>query len=201
MWGRLLTVVALCSALAAGSCQTPAEAPPPAPVGVEGSLVLIDLYGRAIRPLELATSGLVVFLFTRTDCPISNRYAPEIQRIMREYGPHADFWLVYPDPEEVPEQIVEHVKSYGYDCRVARDVAHELVDRVGAEVTPEVAVFNAMGRVVYAGRIDDRYVDFGRTRREATIHDLERVLLALLAGDEVASTRTSAVGCPIPNLP
>jgi hypothetical protein len=199
MSGRLATAL-LTTAMIAAACQTGGPPPAASQAPDDDELVLLDLYGRQVRPLERG-SRLVVFLLTRTDCPISNRYAPEVQRIVREYGVHADFWLVYPDPDEGPEEIIEHVRAYGYECLVARDVAHELVELIGAEVTPEAAVFNLAGRMVYAGRIDDRYVDFGRTRREATIHDLERVLLALLAGDEVASTRTAAVGCPIPSLP
>ena len=41
-----------------------------------------------------------VFIFLRTDCPISNRYAPELTRIAKEFqGRHVAFYLVYPDPE------------------------------------------------------------------------------------------------------
>ncbi|MBV8808725.1 MAG: redoxin domain-containing protein, partial [Acidobacteriaceae bacterium] len=40
-----------------------------------------------------------VFLFVRTDCPITNRYAPELQRLAQEFkGDGVDFWMVYPDP-------------------------------------------------------------------------------------------------------
>jgi AhpC/TSA family len=152
-----------------------------------------------VHPLD-GEKPAVVFILARTDCPISNRYAPEVQRLMEEYSAHVDFWLVYPDPEESPGQIAQHVHDYGYRCGVLRDVTHQLVDLVGAEVTPEASVFSPTGRLVYSGRIDDRYADFGKTRPQATIHDLERVLLAIIAGDHVASTRTRAVGCPIPEL-
>jgi hypothetical protein len=196
MWKCACTVLLL--TLSAG-CGTVEEAPePPPPVEEHSGLALLDLYGRNVYPLE--ADSAVVFILTRTDCPISNRYAPEVQRLMEEYGAHVDFWLVYPDPEESPGQIAEHVHDYGYRCGVLRDVTHQLVDMVGAEVTPEAAVFSPDGRLVYSGRIDDRYVDFGKARPQATIHDLERVLLAVLAGDYVASTRTRAVGCPIPEL-
>jgi len=198
--GSALLVVALAGCAAQ-------EQPPDRPVEPEqhepaeqgAGPALVDLYGRTVHPLQGNRRGVVFFL-TRTDCPISNRYAPEVQRLMEEYGAHVDFWLVYPDPEESPGQIAEHVHEYGYHCGVLRDVTHQLVDLVGAEVTPEAAVFSAAGQLVYSGRIDDRYVDFGKVRSAATVHDLERVLLALLAGDEVASTRTRAIGCPIPEL-
>lgn len=199
MWTRAGTALLLALALGCGSTEEERDGPEAVEPAAEPALSLLDLYGRPVRPLE-GDKVAVVFILARTDCPISNRYAPEVQRLMEEYRARIDFWLVYPDPEETPGQIAEHVSEYGYHCGVLRDVTHQLVDRVGAEVTPEAAVFSPTGRLVYSGRIDDRYVAFGKTRPQATVHDLERVLLALLAGDDVASTRTSAVGCPIPEL-
>jgi hypothetical protein len=67
-------------------------------------------------------------------------------------------------------------------------------------VTPEAAVFDARGRVVYRGRIDDRYVDFGLDRPEPTSRDLERAIQDLLAGRSVAVPRTQAVGCILADL-
>jgi hypothetical protein len=40
-----------------------------------------------------------VLVFVRTDCPISNRYAPELRRLQDRFAPRGmAFWLVYPDP-------------------------------------------------------------------------------------------------------
>ena len=54
--------------------------------------------------------------------------------------------------------------------------------------------------LVYRGRIDDRYVDFGNTRARATQHDLRQALDAVLSGEPVANPRTKAVGCFIADL-
>jgi len=53
---------------------------------------------------------------------------------------------------------------------------------------------------VYRGRIDDRYVDFGRARAAPTSRDLREVLQALARGGPVAPRTTAAVGCSIPQL-
>jgi hypothetical protein len=63
-------------------------------------------------------------------------------------------------------------------------------------VTPEAAVY-ANGRVVYHGRIDDRYVDLGLERPAPTVHDLDDALTAVLAGRPVEHPVTQAVGCYI----
>src|SRR5213078_2580415 len=42
---------------------------------------------------------LFVCLFTRTDCPVSNSYAPPVRRMYEKFSPlGVGFYLVYPDP-------------------------------------------------------------------------------------------------------
>lgn len=45
-----------------------------------------DIDGRTLTLFEPAGTANVIF-FVATDCPISNSYAPEIQRVCREYRP------------------------------------------------------------------------------------------------------------------
>src|SRR2546429_650193 len=51
--------------------------------------------GSPADPFQEAPGKPVVLVFVRTDCPISNRYAPLIQRISAQYAGKAGFWLVY----------------------------------------------------------------------------------------------------------
>jgi hypothetical protein len=158
--------------------------------------------GRATNPLAPA-HGIVatVLVFTTTDCPIANRYAPEIQRLAATYESRAvRFTLVYPVPGDTPEIVKAHLEKFGYHLAAVRDAGQELVRRAGAKVTPEAVVFDARGRVVYRGRIDDRYVDFGLDRPEPTSRDLERAIQDLLAGRPVAVPSTQAVGCILADL-
>ena len=139
----------------------------------------------------------IVFVFTSTDCPISNRYAPELKRIVDTFAPQGvAFRLVYPNPAEQAAAIREHVAafSYGDVMQPLRDPALALVKFVKATVTPEAAVVVG-DRVVYRGRIDDRYVDLGLERPKPTVHDLADALSAVLAGRPVAHPTTQAVGC------
>ena len=118
-------------------------------------------------PLAGADARAWVFILTRTDCPISNRDAPELQRLHQRFAPGGVvFRLVYPDPAEDAEGIRRHVEDFGYPFDALRDPKHRLVHLAQATVTPEVVVF-AGGRgprLVYRGRIDDRYVAFGKAR-------------------------------------
>jgi peroxiredoxin len=177
--------------LVTGSCVAGASA---------AQLRLLDLSGQAVDPLQAAGGKAVVVLFIRTDCPISNRYAPEVRRLYEKFAASGvTFWLVYPDPDESVEMIRQHLKEYDYRLGALRDPAHGLVKMTGVRVTPEAAVF-VSGRLVYRGRIDNRYVAFGKARPTPTIHDLERVLEAILKGKTMTSETTTAIGCFIPDL-
>ena len=139
----------------------------------------------------------MVFVFTSTDCPISNRYAPELQRIAATFASKGvAFRFVYPNPVDTASGIREHLTAYalGAPSQVLRDPTQALVKFAHATVTPEAAVVVG-GRVVYLGRIDDRYVELGVERSAPTRRDLAEALSAVLEGRKVAQPATQAVGC------
>jgi thiol-disulfide isomerase/thioredoxin len=159
-----------------------------------------DLEGRQADPWAAASGKLVVLVFVRTDCPISNRYAPTIQRLSAQYADRARFWLVYPDKDETPASIRKYLHDYGYKLPALRDPRHSLVKLSQAHVTPEVAVFSADGQLFYHGRIDNWYESFGHARPAPTTHDLDDALRATLAGKSVAPNQVGGVGCYISDL-
>lgn len=160
----------------------------------------LDLNGKPLDPFA-GPSGVRVLLFVRTDCPITNRYAPELQRLGKEFA-HRDvqFWLVYVDPSETPAAIKSHIEEYGFPGKPVRDPEHLLAKRAHATVAPEAAVFDTTGKLQYHGRIDDRYVDIGRSRQQADVHDLENAISAVLAGKPVANPQTRAIGCSLADV-
>lgn len=165
-----------------------------------GAPALQDLEGRPVDPFADEATA-TVFLFLRTDCPISNRYAPELRRLRDEYTPRGVvFHLVYPDPEEPVASIRAHLREYGLAAAALRDPRHVLVRRAGVTVTPEAVVYLPDGRRVYRGRVDDRWVAFGEARAVPTRQDLREVLEAVVAGREITPSTTEAIGCFIPGL-
>ena len=161
-------------------------------------LTLRDLDNNPVQPMRQAASGATVFLFTRSDCPISNRYAPEVNRIAQEF-PQVRFWLVYVEPHRSAEALRRHAAEYGYPFGGLIDSKHQLVKLAQARITPEAAVFIG-GTLVYRGRIDDRYIAFGKARQAANVHDLEQVLQASAAGKRLPFRETKSVGCFIEDL-
>jgi len=154
-----------------------------------------DLSGRAVDPIDDATTPITVTFFIDSDCPVSNRYAPELKSLNDRYRTRGvSFWLVYPDPGISVQTIRTHMQDFGYTMRALRDPEHALVRRANALVTPEAGVFLADGTLVYHGRIDNRYVDLTRRRPKATENDVADVLDALLAGKSAQASWTPAPG-------
>jgi hypothetical protein len=142
-----------------------------------------------------------VLVFISTECPVSNRYAPEIQRIYQKFSPQGvRFWLVYPNPSDTPAIVAKHREMFGYPDIVLRDRGNAFLKAAHPLVTPEVAVFDANRRLAYSGRVDDRFVELMRERSQPTSHDLEQALAAVLAHKPVEPSRTQAVGCFIADM-
>jgi hypothetical protein len=165
------------------------------------SVQLLDLDNNPVDFQHQTKSRTTVLLFTRTDCPISNRLAPEIRDLHAKFHPRGvDFYLVYVDPREDAAAIRQHLKEYGYPCAALRDPEHALVAYCNATTTPEAALFTADHRLVYEGRITDRYVELGNARSGAVQHDLASAIESTLNGQPVATAKTRPIGCPIADL-
>jgi len=156
--------------------------------------------GSVKRPLQTGgESKFSVLIFFLHDCPICNAYAPEIERLRAEYEPKGcTFYLVQTDPSLTAETALKHAKDYGLKCAVLLDDTNRLAQKCGAMVTPQVAIIGAGERVLYLGRIDDLYADYGKRRPEATVHDLRMAMNAVLAGKSAPTAGGPAIGCFIP---
>lgn len=163
-----------------------------------------DLDGNAIDQLAPAGSRAVVLFFAASDCPVSNRYIPEMQRLAEDFVPRGvRVWFVYPNPGDSAKVVRAHDVEYAISTQTALDTAQNLVRMAHVTITPEAAVFVPEGaglREVYRGRIDDRYIAFGQERPQAQHLDLEAAIRAVLAGQPVPQPGGPPVGCSIVTL-
>ena len=159
----------------------------------------MDLAGHPVEQLAPLGTHAVVLFFTATDCPIANRYVPEVERLAKE-NLGAAVWFVYPNPGDTAKEVLAHEARYAITGNVILDARQTLTHLAHATVTPEAAVFvpeKSGLREVYRGRIDDRYVGLGKERPQAMHHDLEDALHAVLKGRPVPAAGGPAVGCSI----
>ena len=163
----------------------------------------VDLDGRPVTLVSPGTRAVVLF-FAASDCPISNRYVPEMQRLADQFEPEGvRVWFVYPNPGDTTEVVRAHNLEFSITRHTALDTQQSLTRRARATTTPEAAVFVPQGeelREVYRGRIDDRYVTLGTERPQATRHDLEDAIRAVLANKPVPQPGGPPVGCSIVTL-
>jgi hypothetical protein len=160
----------------------------------------LDLEGHAVDPFASASGKPVVLIFLRRDCPVSGRYAPTIQQISKQYADRASFWLVFPDRSDTPQEIRKSVADYGYHLPVLRDPEHALVKMARVQITPEVAVFDHNGELIYDGRIDDWYIDLSRARPGPTTHELRDAITAAAAQTKLEHKEIRGVGCYISDV-
>jgi hypothetical protein len=161
-----------------------------------------DINGHPSTPFMPSGNAHVLF-FVATDCPISNSYAPEIQRLCRVYGSKdVSCSLAYEDIRTDAAAVRKHLDAFGYrDIPAVIDGARTFADRGGASITPQAIVIDDDGEIRYRGRIDNLYSSLGKPRQQVTVHDLSDALDAVLAGRAVARPQTEAVGCFIERPP
>ena len=139
-----------------------------------------------------APKATAVF-FLATLCPISNRYNARMTRYATEYGPKGVRFLgVNSNDPEPMEEVAEHAKKNGFPFPVVKDPKNALADKWGAQVTPEVYLFDQKGVLQYHGRIDDHTAE-----AKITTFDLKKALDAVLDGKKPEVTETKLYGCKI----
>ena len=83
-----------------------------APAGGLPRFSLSDTAGRVHTPADWVGKRAAVLLFVSTDCPLSNRYVPEMNRIASTYGPRGVvFYAVQGDATVPLDQVRAHVKE------------------------------------------------------------------------------------------
>jgi hypothetical protein len=155
-----------------------------------------DINGVPLAPFSPAGRANVL-LFVQTDCPVSNSYAPEIQRICKAYRQKGvSCSLVYEDVRVDAGAVRKHMADFAYHGVPATiDGSRALADRAKATVTPQAVVVDGNGAIRYRGRIDNFYAALGKPRQVVTEHDLTDALDAIVAGKPVPKPETEALGC------
>src|SRR5262245_25307006 len=99
---------------------------------------LADSNGTIHTERELQRAPVMVLFFIMPDCPISQGYVPEMNRIADAYGSRGvKFFAVQADLTASLTAVRKHVAEYGYHFPVLVDPKQQLVRHTGATITPE----------------------------------------------------------------
>jgi hypothetical protein len=159
-------------------------------------LIYTDLEDVERRPMDPSDKTGSVLIFYWQDCPISNSYAPELNRIAADHTNFA-FYIVQVDPDLTRATAKEHALKFDLREPVLLDPHHQLVKLVHATVAPEAVVISKDGRVAYRGRIDNNFAALQKKRARATQHDLIDAMDSVAAGKTPTRADTTAIGCLI----
>jgi thiol-disulfide isomerase/thioredoxin len=135
-------------------------------------------------------------VFVNYDCPIARRYAPELNRIQRDFSKKIDFKLVYCDKELSLSQIKKHHQEFDLKMAFQTDPTRKLIKEFGVSTVP-TAVVTQRDQMLYFGRIDDAYGKDYKWRRPKSF-DLRDALASILAKKPVKNPRTEPIGCALP---
>jgi len=101
------------------------------------------------------------------------------------------------DPSAYPEdgyaEMQKRAKQLGYKFAYAVDPTSDVARAFGASHTPEVFLFDASGKLVYHGAVDDN----AHEPKSVEHRWLEEAVNAVVAGKPVPVAETKALGCGI----
>ena len=188
-------VTTACLAVTVTTRQTVAAEGLPKLAAVE----LTDLVGRKHALGGRSESRLTVLVFLGTECPVSNGYAPSLNRLHAAYTASGVAMLgVHSDPDVDAQVARTHAKDYELQFPLVLDRDQRLAEACGVRKVPTAVILAPDGQLLYHGRIDNRYLASGVRRPQATVFDLKSALETALAGQRPDPSTTEVFGCPLP---
>lgn len=142
--------------------------------------------------------SLTVYIFLLNECVISQYYTPLLTDFYKKYHDRKVGFIGYfPSFNDKPEAIEAFGKKYKLDFPLKQDYYKVWTKKMGATVTPEVAVWDHRSdRLIYRGRIDDSYVRVGKRKLHSQNHELKNIIdnwLLNVIPDTLVQTQ--AIGC------
>jgi cytochrome oxidase Cu insertion factor (SCO1/SenC/PrrC family) len=100
------------------------------------------------------------------------------------------------DPAAYPEDDLANMKTrakdLGFKFPYVVDATSDLARTFGATHTPEIFLFDASGKLVYHGAVDDN-----RDEKAVQKSYLQQAVMSVAAGKSVATAETKSFGCGI----
>ena len=139
-----------------------------------------------------------VIVFVGTDCPISNGYMPELGRLAERWKEKpVRILAVYSLDGMTAEAARKHAAEYKLPWPTLADASLAIAKTYRAETMPSGVVIDSAGKVVYRGRIDNRYAGYGKLRPQPSSFEIRDVVDTLLRGEAPGVKAEPAIGCPI----
>jgi peroxiredoxin len=156
--------------------------------------------GKIVDSRSLQGPSVVVFLSTQ--CPYVLGSEDRINGLAKAYAGRVAFVAINSNESESEQRKDEglpgmkaHAARKGYAFPYLKDESQAVVKAFGAVCTPDFFLFDAAGKLVYRGRMDDNTTP----KRDAPVasQDLKAALEAVLSGAPVNPDQKPSRGCSI----
>ena len=196
----LLTIIAICMATTSISAQAPGA------LAIGSSVPMANAKMKSTDGKELSMkevmkkNGLLV-MFSCNTCPYVVRYQSRTTSILKEAAKNKIGVIIINSNEEYrnDEDSYEKMKTYArqqqYTPPYVVDTKSKVADAFGATRTPECFLFDASGKLIYHGAIDDNQDATKITRTHLSIAFTEH-----LSGKDIATKETRSIGCMIKRI-
>ena len=143
--------------------------------------------------------NIFIIIFTCNHCPYAQAYEERIKQLQTMYNERGVQIIAINsnDDKQYGEDSFENMKirakKRDFNFPYLRDKSQEIARAYGAEVTPDVFVFDNKRVLRYRGRIDDNW----ENSEEVKKHNVREAVGSLLRGEEVKVKEAKAIGCSI----
>lgn len=195
----LVILAAVCCATSFTFNHTFAASTIEANVGaVVADFKLPDATGKQHSLATLKGTKGTALIFVSTQCPVSNAYNERMAKLAADYKAKGIAVVgINSNKAEDAANITKHANENKLSFVILKDAGNKVADQLGAQVTPEVFLLDASGKLVYRGSIDnDRYAKLAAGSPDLSNH-LRDAMDAVIAGSPVKTAQAKAFGCSI----
>ena len=161
-----------------------------------------DITGKEISFKDATNRNGLLVMFTCNTCPVVHAYQSRTVEVCK-YAQDKQIGVILLNSNEgfrndgdSYNDMKDYAKNQSYNWPYVIDNNSVMADAFGATRTPECFLFNASGKLVYHGAIDNN----ANGPSEVTRKHLVLAIDEMLAGKDVSMKTTRSVGCSIKRL-
>lgn len=139
------------------------------------------------------TPKLNVYVFLQADCPCIYSHKDSFGKLLRQYSAEVNFKLVFEGKEDTKAQMETLVKQLDWKVSCVKDENQQLLKLYKPTVSTDCVVFDARGRVLFRGAIDDGVKNMGMIRN----FYLQEVIKAFLLQNPIPYSYAPGTGCTL----
>jgi thiol-disulfide isomerase/thioredoxin len=167
---------------------------------------LVDVVsGRAVGRDDVADGRGLLVMFICVHCPYVKHVEQELARIGADYEGKIGIAAISANdvaafPEDSPAEMKAQAERLGFKFPYLYDETQEVARAYRAACTPDFFLYDAEGKLVYRGQLDDsrpQRPSGGGNDVPVTGKDLRAALDAVVAGKRPDTNQRSSIGCNI----